>query len=87
MQIKQLFKELKNASTDVKVFDNSGMLNEFNKLDYGFFPLGSGILTENSKTEEAEIEEGGIMVLGNDFGTKSYIENECKGKGKVIARQ
>ena len=57
MQIKQLFKELKNVSIDAKVFHNSGMLNEFNRLDYGFFPLGSGILTENSKIKKQKLKK------------------------------
>ena len=51
------------------------------KLDFGFFPLGSGILTNEigkSKIENATIEDYGTMVLGNDFGTLTYVETKCK---------
>ncbi len=49
------------------------MTNDFAKLDYGFFPLGSGILAENSKIDIAKMDNCKIMVLGNDFGTKAYL--------------
>lgn len=77
MKIEILIKEYEKLIKSDEVFANSGMINLYAKLDYGFFPLGSGILTENSKIKIAEIEEGGTMVLGNDFGTMSYVENEC----------
>ena len=84
MKIKELFEAYKkqiSATSNVKlIFSQSGMCNQFAKLDFGFFPLGSGILTEQSKIDMAEIEEGGTMVLGNDFGTVSYFENKCKNK-------
>jgi hypothetical protein len=70
-----------NETTDVgDVFYKSGMVNRFKELDYGFFPIGSGILTEKCKVEEAEIEEHGIMVLGNDFGTCEYLSTKCENK-------
>lgn len=81
MKIKDLFdlyKEfIEENPENTQIFIDSGMVNNFQKLDYGFFPLGSGILTEHSENEIAEIEEGGTLVLGNDFGTLSYVENKC----------
>lgn len=44
------------------------------KLDYGFFPFGTGILIENMDRQEASIEEAGEMILGNDFGTNEYLK-------------
>jgi hypothetical protein len=83
VKIQQLFDELekinKNSKTD---FEISGMVNCFKKMKYGFFPLGWGILTENNKLKETipttEIEESGVMVLGNDFGTVGYVEKVKK---------
>ena len=75
MKIINLFDSYKQFTENSEtIFSDSGMVNEFGKLDYGFFPLGSGILTERSKIEIAEIKKGGIMVLGNDFGTIGYVE-------------
>ena len=81
MKIQQLFdalKEKSDAENAESIFAESRMINRCKELDYGFFPLGSGILTDRSKVEEAEISESGIMVLGNDFGTVSYIKNKCR---------
>ncbi len=79
MKIKKLFdayKQLINETLGAETaFTESGMINEYEKLDYGFFPLGSGVLTDRSKIDEAEIDECKIMVLGNDFGTISYTDN------------
>lgn len=62
-----------------KIFSNSGMVNASKILDFGFFPLGSGILAENkSQIEKATIAEGGIMILGNDFGTVTYLATKCQ---------
>src|ERR1035437_149368 len=83
MKINLLFEILKSAierESDLElVFSESGMiLKKECELDYGFFPLGSGILNENkSAINIAEIEENGIMVLGNDFGTLDYLQNKC----------
>jgi hypothetical protein len=75
MKIQQLFNELDVMSKNADpIFEESGMKNLYDRLDFGFFPLGSGILSERSKVDEAEIKENGIMVLGNDFGTLSYVE-------------
>src|ERR1700730_15436198 len=91
MKIQQLFDELKTVSENEEdVFTNSGMVNWSDKMQYGFFPLGMGILTERLKTEEnikateVEIEEAGVMVLGNDFGTIRYVNSYVKSHGKKI---
>ncbi|WP_295654816.1 hypothetical protein [uncultured Mucilaginibacter sp.] len=80
MKLKQLFDELKKA-TDGKeaTFEESGIVNCFSKMQYGFFPVGNGILTEDLKngrvdTSCLEIGKNGIMVLGNDFGTLTYVK-------------
>ena len=84
MQIEDLFdvyeQQFPKTLEIENVFEESKMVNRFNELDYGFFPLGSGILNSKSKTREAEITNCNIMVLGNDFGTQEYIENKCHGK-------
>ncbi len=68
------------------VFSKSGMVNSFRQLERGFFPLGSGILSGKSKIDEAEIEEGEIMILGNDFGTVNYVKDKCKNKSEDNSR-
>ncbi|MDR3693090.1 hypothetical protein [Mucilaginibacter sp.] len=83
MKIQQLFDELEKIKVSTKSdFEKSGMVNRFDEMKYGFFPLGLGILTENNKIKDTsptnEIEEGGIMVLGNDFGTVTYVEKVKK---------
>ena len=82
MEIKTLFdiyKEMITTNTEAKtILRNSAMINEYKKLDFGFFPLGSGILTDKSKIDEASIKTCDVMVLGNDFGTVSYLKNKCK---------
>ena len=96
MKIKTLFEAytqlVTNKANSVTIFENSGMVNDYMKLDFGFFPLGSGILVnenDKSRIEIATIEDGGTMVLGNDFGTLTYIETKCKnnreGSSKTIA--
>ena len=86
MEIKNLFKEYEKVFSGIphidSMFCNSGMTNDFAKLDYGFFPLGSGILTENSKKDIAKIDNCKIMVLGNDFGTREYLKNIKNNKEK-----
>lgn len=63
------------------IFSNSGLVNEYGTLDFGFFPLGSGILATNkSQIKEAEITNCNVMVLGNDFGTQQYISDSCADK-------
>ena len=90
MKIKDLFelyKEfIKENPESNQIFADSGMVNDFQKLEKGFFPLGSGILTEHSEIEIAEIEEGGTLVLGNDFGTVSYLKNKCIGGKEVNSK-
>jgi uracil-DNA glycosylase len=88
MKIQQLFDELKTQTENKEsVFAESGMVNCYDKMQYGFFPLGLGILTENNKIKDGiptdEIAEGGVMVLGNDFGTLSYVENDCNDVGEI----
>lgn len=81
MKIKDLFVLYEDFfakyPTSKKSFSESGMVNNFAKLDFGFFPLGSGILSANSTIDTAEITDCKIMVLGNDFGTINYVENDC----------
>ncbi len=84
MKIEDLFDAydvlVTNKIDSEKIFNASGMTNVTRKLDLGFFPLGSGILTEGqSKIEGATINEGETLVLGNDFGTVTYLETKCKG--------
>jgi len=88
MKIQQLFDKLEIATKDKEaVFADSGIVNLYDQMQYGFFPLGLGILTKNNKTKEAipttEIEDGAVMVLGNDFGTVSYVKNECNELGET----
>lgn len=88
MKIHQLFEELKVITQDKEqVFTDSGMENCYDKMQYGFFPLGLGILDENNKegglAPTEEIEEGGVMILGNDFGTVSYVEKVKKDNGGI----
>ena len=56
MKVKDLFAAYDQYITAIPnsatIFEQSGMVNEFGKLDFGFFPLGSGILTDKSKIEE-----------------------------------
>jgi len=89
MKIQQLFDELeKIKETSKSTFEISGMVNRFKEMKYGFFPLGWGILNENNKTNDlaptTEIEEGGIIVLGNDFGTVSYVDGYVNDGRKKI---
>lgn len=72
-----VYKEHISKTPEVeKIFSLSKMSNEYDQLDYGFFPLGHGILKNvNLKRADAEMELGGIMVLGNDFGTIDYLNN------------
>lgn len=60
-----------------QIFDNSGMINEYKKLDFGFFPLGSGVFKSPSDFENAALPECRVMVLGNDFGSLDYLNNMC----------
>ncbi len=83
MNIQTLFETyevlITNKLGSEKIFTNSGMLNTNKVLDFGFFPLGSGILADKkSQISKASIEDDGIMILGNDFGTVTYLETKCK---------
>jgi hypothetical protein len=76
MEVQQLFDELKKETLNQEsVFGESGIINCFDKMEYGFFPLGLGILSKTIKSKGDKIEENGVMILGNDFGTVSYIKN------------
>lgn len=79
--ISALVKELENISKlekNTHIFSESGMINKFNALKYGFFPLGQGLLSLNNEIDPPEIENCKIMVVGNDFGTDSYLLKTCK---------
>jgi len=82
MKISTLFTayntQLSTTSNSVAVFSEAGMTTDSAQLKFGFFPLGSGILTDQAEINEAEIVEGGTMVLGHDFGTGSYVKDKCK---------
>lgn len=82
MQIKEVFKVyqtmITNQDNTERYFKDSGMKNVSEILDYGFFPLGSGILNNQSEINKAEIEDNLVMVLGNDFGTLTYLNEKCK---------
>ncbi|MFI5138915.1 MAG: hypothetical protein ACHQIM_13915 [Sphingobacteriales bacterium] len=83
MKIQELFDELKTQTENKEdIFADSEIINWSEKMEYGFFPLGLGILTDNitidSKAEGVEIAEGGVMVLGNDFGTVTYVNDVIK---------
>jgi len=80
-KIKELFDKYNtHFKGSEEIFKSSGMINRSQELDYGFFPLGSGILNDNSKTDVANVKENGILVLGNDFGTTNYITTKCSNK-------
>ncbi|MDE3234504.1 MAG: hypothetical protein KGO81_01025 [Bacteroidota bacterium] len=83
MKINTLFEAyeilITNKVGSKKIFENSGMVDVNKKLDFGFFPLGSGILLETkSLINKASIDDDCVMVLGNDFGTITYFEKKCK---------
>jgi hypothetical protein len=82
MKISSLFTayntQLSTTPNSTAVFTEAGMTTDSAQLKFGFFPLGSGILTDKSEINEAEISEGGTMVLGHDFGTVSYVKDKCK---------
>ncbi len=82
MPIQMLFKkyeeEITNHPEVTKIFEDSGLVNEYKTLDFGFFPLGSGLLLApeeraNCHSDIAKMRTGGVMVLGNDFGTCSTV--------------
>lgn len=78
MTINTLFEALKDHTEGKEdlVFKRSGMSNMFQKLNNGFFPLGPGILAEGSDVNGFNTP-GGIMILGNDFGTLAYLNERC----------
>lgn len=85
-KIKQLFNSLEQivlASDIQNIFDSAGMVCEYAQLEYGFFPLGSGVLTEDSNIELAEILNCEVMVLGNDFGTLKYLKENCPNRREL----
>lgn len=88
MKIQKLFnayqqqiRETENVNT---IFEQSSMVEKSALLDFGFFPIGSGILSDNSPIEQAEIAHCDIMVLGNDFGTIDYVNNNCPNKREKL---
>ena len=74
--INELFTALeaktRNEST-AQIFKNSGMLNKYRELEYGFFPLGYGILSDDFHAGKTVLSTCKIIVLGNDFGTADYL--------------
>lgn len=88
-KIQHLFLEYEkhcSATQNVKeLFAGSGMQNIVAKLSMGFFPLGSGIFDENiCNIQDAGINEGGLMIVGNDFGTIKYLLEDCKNNRENI---
>jgi hypothetical protein len=72
--MQKLFDQLRNLKSDSKIqqyFQDSGIINRFDELKYGFFPLGNGVLS----SEENPDKKFKIMILGNDFGTNDYLES------------
>jgi hypothetical protein len=61
------------------IFENSKMKNSFNKLDLGFFPLGTGILNYAQGADLQQLTYCDVLVLGNDFGKIDYV-NGLKNK-------
>ena len=91
MKIERLFesyeKEINLKPGIDKVFEDSDMENKFKQLDFGFFPIGSGVLIEGkSKINIAEIESCEILVLGNDWGTLEDF-NEIKEKNPDMVKR
>ncbi|AHF17581.1 hypothetical protein NIASO_10355 [Niabella soli DSM 19437] len=64
-----------------KIFENSGIENKYKKLDFGFFPLGSGVFENPTDFQNAKLKKCKVMVVGNDFGTKKYLVG-CIEKGR-----
>lgn len=80
MKIEMLFELLEKFNVDSnskRYFKESGMVNKFDELTFGFFPLGKGVLSEKLITPESFK----VMILGNDFGIKNYLK-ECLKNGK-----
>lgn len=81
IRIQELFNKYRDfipENIDIEeIFSQSDMVNIYGKLDFGFFPLGSGVFNKNSKIKNAEITSCKVMVLGNDFGTIDYILDDC----------
>jgi hypothetical protein len=86
-QLLELYKQEASKIPQIEsVFSNSGLANTYGILDFGFFPLGSGVFKEGgSKIDEAEIRNCEIMVLGNDFGTQKYIDEHCPGNKEKLS--
>lgn len=74
-QLVEILKVYKTQPASEEIFKKSRMINEFNKLDFGFFPFGDGIFSEQYD------DNCKVMVLGNDFGTHKYVK-DCIKKGK-----
>jgi hypothetical protein len=81
VNISELFQELEKVTKGKdNVFVKSGMYGLSSQLNFGFFPLGSGKLVNQDMAliKNAEIIEGGILFLGNDFGTiRDYLKNNA----------
>lgn len=77
--IKKLFESLKSKTKDSNQhFEESGMINKYQELEFGFFPLGHGVLSNDYKSGKSHFNKCRIMVLGNDFGTLEYLTDKCK---------
>jgi uracil-DNA glycosylase len=84
MEIKTLFKiynqQVVENPTLAEWFNEAKMTNRYAELDFGFFPIGSGVFTANSAIEVAQLSTCKVLVLGNDFGTVDYVETQCPNK-------
>lgn len=79
--IEKLFIELESKTNNehaAQAFKSSGMINRYQELGYGFFPLGYGILSSDFGVGKTQLAECSVMILGNDFGTEDYLINKCK---------
>lgn len=77
--IEQLYDALDELSKGAgsAVFKESGMVNRYKELTFGFFPFGTGNLSENG----LGLSSCKIMVLGNDFGAENYLDGCVKNGG------
>ena len=75
MKIEKLYSALENITKNKdSIFKNSGMFNKFRTFDYGFFPLGLGLLSNDRRVGKLDEKNYKVMILGNDFGTLKYLK-------------
>ena len=84
MKIEKLYSELENIIKNKdSIFKDSGMYNKFRIFDYGFFPLGLGLLSNDLKISKLDEKNCRVMILGNDFGTLKYLKKCEENKGEA----